>query len=153
MGRLLLTVGTIIGVAGPALAQVSDEWVRCLNKKGAYSFDVAIVACTAVINSGKETQATLAIAYSNRGHAYDSKGDKDRAIADYSNAIHLNPTDSNYYNNRGVAYRTKGDNDRAIDDYTKAIELDPKHAQAYANRGNAHRAHACPFSSGCRHLI
>jgi len=96
MGRLLLTVGTIIGLAGPALAQVSEAWARCLNENGAYSFDVAIAACTAVINSGKETQATLAIAYSNRAYAYDSKGDKDRAIADYSNAIHLKPMDSNH---------------------------------------------------------
>src|SRR5262245_13377004 len=116
MGRLLLTVGTIIGVAGPALAQVSEEWARCLNENGAYSLDVAIAACTAVINSGKETQAILAIAYSNRGYAHDSKGDKDRAIDDYSNAIRLSPMDADFYNNRGVAYRSKGDNHRAIDD-------------------------------------
>src|SRR5262245_61191804 len=132
MGRLLLTVGTIIGVAAPALAQVSDEWARCLNENGAYSFDFAIAACTAVINSGKETQAILAIAYSNRGYAYDSKGDKNRAIADYSNAIHLNPTEANYYNNRGVAYSDRGDDDRAIGGYSNANELDTKNEQAYA---------------------
>ena len=128
MRRLLLTVGTIIGLAGPALAQVSEEWARCVNESGAYSFDVAIAACTAVINSGKETQATLAIAYSNRANtpttARATRIVPSPITATRSTSI---PRSSNYYNNRGVAYRAKGDIDRAIDDYSKAIDLNPKH--------------------------
>ena len=67
MRRLLLAIVTVIGLAGPALAQVSEEWARCVNESGTYSFEVAIAACTAVIDSGKESQTTLAIAYFNRG--------------------------------------------------------------------------------------
>src|SRR6476659_4167910 len=113
MRRFLLAMVAVMGLAGPAHAQVSQEWVRCVNESGTYSSEIAIAACTAVINSGKESQNALAIADFNRGQSYDSKGDKDRAIADYSKAIDLNPRDSNYYNNRGVAYRGKGDIDRA----------------------------------------
>jgi hypothetical protein len=40
-----------------------------------------------VIDAGKETRATLAIAYASRGSAFDGKGEFDRAIADYSKAI------------------------------------------------------------------
>src|SRR6476659_3499226 len=116
MRRFLLAivaVVAVVGLAGAALGQVSPEWVRCVNESGTYSSEIAIAACSAVIDSGKVSQAALAVAYFNRGQSYDSKGDKDRAIADYSKAIDLNPGDANYYNNRGVAYRGKGDIDRA----------------------------------------
>ena len=94
MRRFLLAIVAAMGPAGPALAQVSQEWVRCVNESGTYSSEIAIAACSAVINSGKEPQAALAIAYFNRGQSYDSKGDKDRAIADYSKAIDLNSKDA-----------------------------------------------------------
>ena len=66
------------------------------------------------------------------------KGDTDRAIADYTEAIRLDPKLANAYNNRGTAYRDKGDTDRAIADFTEAIRLDPKYANAYVNRGLAY---------------
>jgi lipoprotein NlpI len=81
-----------------------------------------------------------AIDYNNRGLAYATKGDRDRAIADYSEAVRLDPKFANAYNNRGLAYRAKGDNDRAIADFNEAITVDPKLASAYNNRGNAYRA-------------
>src|SRR5438105_4313303 len=54
------------------------------------------------------------IAYHSRGVAYKAKGDNDRAIADYSEAIRDDPKHGFGYDNRGVAYKAKGDNDRAI---------------------------------------
>ena len=33
-------------IAGPALAQISQEWSRCLNETGTHSFDATIAACT-----------------------------------------------------------------------------------------------------------
>jgi tetratricopeptide (TPR) repeat protein len=73
------------------------------------------------------------LAYSNRGHAYTDKGDYDRAIADLSNAIRLNPTDAWSYNYRGVAYYSKNNYDKAIADYTEAIRLNSNEAEAYIN--------------------
>ena len=69
------------------------------------------------------------------------KGDRDRAIADFNEAIRLDPDpkDARAYNNRGLAWRNKGDLDRAIADYSEAIRLDPKYAFAYNNRGFAWR--------------
>ena len=57
---------------------------------------------------------------------YGDKGDYDRAIADYDEAIRLDPRYAVAYYNRGVAYCDKGDYDRAIADYNEAIRLDPK---------------------------
>ena len=63
------------------------------------------------------------------------KGDYDRAIADYTEAIRLDPKHAKAYNNRALAYDAKGDFDKAIADLTEAIKADPNYAQAHRNRG------------------
>lgn len=65
------------------------------------------------------------MAYANRGIVHRHKGDYDRAIADYSKAIELNPQYADAYYNRAIAYQHKGDNDRAAADANRAIALDP----------------------------
>ena len=82
----------------------------------------------------------MAAAYHDRGHLYDSRKDHDRAIADFTKAIEINPKDTIAYCSRGNAYANKKDHDRAVVDYTKAIEIDPKYASASSNRGIAYRA-------------
>ena len=62
------------------------------------------------------------------------KGDLDKAIADFTEAIRLDPKYAQAYYNRGYAY-WKGDFDKAIADFTEAIRLDPKYAKAYCSRG------------------
>ena len=76
------------------------------------------------------------IAYANRGDAWDDKGDQDRAIADLTEALRINPNYARAYNIRGVIYRNRNDVNRALADYTEAIRADPKYALAYMNRGN-----------------
>ncbi len=95
--------------------------------------------CSEIIERGrKESVAWRAGAHNGRGNVYYSKGDYDRAIADYTKAVELDPKDAVTHNNRGVAYYVKRDYDHAIADYTKAVELDPKFAVAYSNRGGAY---------------
>jgi len=101
--------------------------------------DIRIVACTRNIESGRFTGSNLAAAFSNRGLAYKRKNQWDRAIADYSEAIRLNPNDAQVLSNRGNAFYYKGQLDRAIEDYDDAIRLQPDLAEAYGNRGNVYR--------------
>ena len=63
--------------------------------------------------------------------AYSNKGDNDRAIKDYSEAIRLDPKYVRAYGVRGDAYRGKSDFDRAARDYGKAIELAGKPEKAH----------------------
>jgi tetratricopeptide (TPR) repeat protein len=68
----------------------------------------------------------------SQGQAYD------KAIADYTEAIRLDPNSSIAYEERGNAYGGKKDYDRAIADFTQAIRLDPNNTSAYNNRGLAY---------------
>jgi tetratricopeptide (TPR) repeat protein len=71
----------------------------------------------------------------NRGYAAMLKGDYDRAIAEYTEAIRLDPDFPAPYEHRAVAFFEKGEVDRAIADNTAAILLAPDRAVLYRNRG------------------
>ena len=77
-------------------------------------------------------------AYNNRGLAYSNKGDYDRAIADLSLALSLDPQMVVAYQNRGYAYRMKGEYDRALADYDEAIRLQSDDAGLYNTRANVY---------------
>lgn len=75
--------------------------------------------------------------YVNRGGEHLQKGQFDLAIADFTQAVKINPGDAVAYHNRGVAQERSGRYDLAIADATKALELNPKLAEAYSGRGTA----------------
>ena len=77
--------------------------------------------------------------YNSRGNAWKGKGELDHAIADYNEAIRIDPAFAFPYNGRASAYYNKGDFDRAIEDYSQVIRLDPTLAAPYNNRALALR--------------
>src|SRR5258708_37251353 len=74
------------------------------------SVDEHSANCAAVAQVGQEIRSQAA-AFNNGGNARAAKGDNDRAIADYNEAIRLDPNYTHAYFNRGLAYAAKGDND------------------------------------------
>jgi len=71
------------------------------------------------------------------GLSYFEKRQWDKAIAEYNEAIELDPRYADAYFNRGNANFNKGQYDQAIADFTEAIEINPMLAEAYTNRGLA----------------
>jgi tetratricopeptide (TPR) repeat protein len=128
------------GASAPAPG-MSPEWLQCKGGPG-IAADAQIPGCTAVIESGRETNESLAEALRIRAAAYLNKGDDDHAIADYDQAIRLKPDSVGAFTLRGMAYAHKGDYDRAIEDYTHALQLVPGFGMAQGGMTEAKAAKA-----------
>ncbi len=125
---LIAVVLFVSSLAAPAWAGTEED---CVQNR---DLDRLISGCTAVIRSGQYSGRRLAIAYNNRGGAYNELGEYRRAIDDLNQALRLDPGDAVAYNNRGVAYGNLGDPARAIEDYGQALRSDPGNAAVYNNR-------------------
>jgi tetratricopeptide (TPR) repeat protein len=128
----------------PASAGFEEDKQTCVSP--GQDFDAGIEACSRQLRSGRYKGNNLAIMYANRGISYANRWnekhdarDVDLSMADFNQAIEIDPRYTNAYINRGNAWRRKNDNDRALADYNEAIRIDPKkYAIAYNNRGNAY---------------
>lgn len=122
-----------------ALAQDRDEYIeQCLDRDE----DIVIGGCTALIESGRESDRNLAVSFFHRGRAYSRMQEYDRAVQDFDEAIRLDPDFLNAFFQRGDAYLARQDYDRAIRDYDAVIQLDPNDAIAFKYRGDAYLAKA-----------
>jgi tetratricopeptide (TPR) repeat protein len=109
--------------------------------------DQSARACTAIIQAKKETTANMAKAYNYRGHVYFLKDPK-RALADFNEAIRLNPTNAWFFIRRANLYLGNvglNDYDRALADFTEVIQLRPDlgynyRAGVYVRKGDYDRA-------------
>jgi tetratricopeptide (TPR) repeat protein len=73
-----------------------------------------------------------------KGNKAYSEANYDQAIAQYSEAIRLNPNDGISYATRGLAYFRKRDFDKAIADFNDFIRLSPDSPDGYIYRGDAY---------------
>jgi tetratricopeptide (TPR) repeat protein len=119
--RVLLATAASAVLAILSAAALADDKSDCLNDKDR---ELQIKACSAIL----QRDAKDAIAYYNRGLAYQFKGDLDRGIADYNKAIELRPSYARAYESRGSAYASKGVYTNAVADVTRAAELARKKA-------------------------
>jgi len=79
-----------------------------------------------------------AMDYYNRGVTKMLSGDYQGAIADFNEAIKLNPDLAEAYYIRGLTKGKSGDYQGAIADYNQAIKLNPDDALAYYNKACAY---------------
>lgn len=81
-----------------------------------------------------------AMALGGRGVSYLNQGHLDQAIADFTQAVQLDPNFDAAFNDRGGAYQARGDLDHAIADYDQALRLDLHCRRCLTNRGSAYYA-------------
>ena len=90
----LVTAALLALVLGQPLLAADKAWEDC----EAADPDQSIAGCTLVLKRGTREKATRRVdAYTNRGISYGQKKDYDRAIADYDEALRLDPRNSKAY--------------------------------------------------------
>lgn len=124
------------GTPAPAQEFRDDTWQLCFSDTAPPDFSVG--ACTALIESGRETRDNLAAALFNRANAFAGRRLFDRAVLDYGQALRLFPDDPEFLANRGHALIELGRVDEAIADYDRALRQNPKLLAALDGRCNAH---------------
>jgi tetratricopeptide (TPR) repeat protein len=128
MKRVALSVATLVtagalGIAAFGLVRQDDSGERCFTQEG----EAAIAACTKAIQSGRFSGAELASIYDNRAIELRQQGNFDRAIADYTAAIHIDAELTGAYTGRGLAFEGKAEAEKAKADYLKALTLAQKY--------------------------
>lgn len=131
-------VMAVLLTASPAQAQ-SQNLLWCSGKDNA-SADQQISGCTALLQAGGYTREEQAAQLLNRGLAHGRKGQSDRAIEDFTQAIRLRPAYASAFTSRGRQYVLKGQDDRAIQDFSQAIKFEPNPSDNFAfyNRAGAY---------------
>lgn len=134
--RFLTSAFALALLTGAAQARGGSDWRDCNGR----DVDARIEGCSRIIdqNSGRSKSTMRAGAFNNRGIAYFSKGEFDRAIRDFDEAISAKPNNPVLHHNRGLALYNKGDNEGAIRSYEEAISIAPKYTIAHNDRANVY---------------
>ncbi|HYD73846.1 MAG TPA: tetratricopeptide repeat protein [Candidatus Binatia bacterium] len=98
----------------------------------------AIDECTGALGEGLDTH-NRAGTYVNRGIIFMNRGTYDRALADFDQALALEPTLAEGHINRGAVLLVQHDYAGAIAAIDRGLALNPEDpSRAYYNRGVAH---------------
>src|SRR4029079_16783527 len=87
--------------------------------------EISISICSALIKSGRLRGPDLATAHIERGVAYVTLFDYDRALQDFAEAVRVDPKSTRAFSNRAAVHAAKQDFDLAIEDLTRVLKLDP----------------------------
>jgi tetratricopeptide (TPR) repeat protein len=86
-------------------------------------------------SKGKSSEPKDAKGFAQRGIDRAAKKDYDNAIADYNEAVRLDPDFADAFLGRALAWQNKKQYDKAIADFGQVIRLNPKDGQMYKMRG------------------
>lgn len=108
------------------------EEAFCEIQQGNYA---AAIALLSLLIERHPHSANSVNDYNNRGLLYFQMGRFAAALADYNQALQLNPQLAKIYNNRANCYASMGQPMEALFDYETALDLNPANIHARMNQG------------------
>ncbi|KRA79730.1 tetratricopeptide repeat protein [Altererythrobacter sp. Root672] len=125
--------GAFVWLAFVTIGQADEE--RCYDRQTGHTPQEELSACNELLGRRHNSSQDRADILSARGYAYHRLGEYQKALADYDQAIDLDPANSYAFYNRGLIYQRLGDRRRALADYSASLKLRPENAGGYLNRG------------------
>lgn len=116
MSRIALLGLAVLLASSAALAGPAED---CMQDK---DFDLKITGCTQFI-AGAPAPKALAAAHYHRGRGHAMKKQFDNAMADYGEAIRLNPDFMDAYYNRAILHQIRKQPDDAVADFDRVIAI------------------------------
>lgn len=133
-----LSWNAILGGLFAWLAFVTMEQAhedRCYDRQTVHTAQEELSACNELMGRASNTSEERADILAARGYAYHRMGEYQKALADYDQAIGLDPADSYALYNRGLIHERLGDWQSAIADYSASLKLRLDNAEGYLYRG------------------
>jgi lipoprotein NlpI len=129
----------VCSLAAFSTGAIADGYDDALAGVKAYqreNYDEAIRLTTQALDSKQLSYKYQEDCFTIRGLAWFSKGEFDKAIADYSVVItDLDPLNPDAFIYRGNARLAKEEYDKAIADYNEVIQMDSQNEPAFHQRG------------------
>jgi Tfp pilus assembly protein PilF len=120
------------------IREVQGDWLAVANRRAGWlhrshvrTLPESIEHFSAEITRDPKNEAAHVI----RGVLWQTSGDHDQAIADFTTALRLNGKNRLAYSNRAIAWKQKGEYELALEDYHEALRIDPQSAMTWHNRG------------------
>lgn len=100
--------------------------------------DMAIDYYGKALLAGPQHNVEAANIHNNLGVSYIKKGEVNKAMEHFQQAVAVNPQFAQAHNNLGLSLSSSGRQDQAIDAFKRAISLKPDFVDAYVNLGIAY---------------
>jgi tetratricopeptide (TPR) repeat protein len=121
-----------VGASDPAKEPKVDP-TACTVASEANDGDKVLTECGALIDNARTVRNDRINALIARASVFITRGQAERAIADYDVVLQLDSTLADIFNARGELQRKKGDRPKALADFSAALKLNPDHASARSN--------------------
>lgn len=137
----------VIGELGESYVTVDREekgylFVRSIGRKGWIRKDDVVLMDTAIpyFSVRIQNNAKDVFAFSQRAILWKEKKEYDKAIADYDEAIRLEPKHAVHYHNRGAMWSARQQHEKALADFDEALRLKPDYVLSLRLRGQSYLA-------------
>lgn len=135
MKKVALAAWMLAATAAPSQGAGYDDLNVAISHFNQGRLDIAVSWFDKALAAGDLIPDLRRIAYVDRGLAHEAKGDGAKALADFTAAIAVQPTDLFAYRERAAIYLANNELEKALTDYKELDRLRPRDYLTLMNIG------------------